>query len=527
MATAPPSIAGLSDWRPLARGGFSVVWQARQDSLGRQVAVKVDFRPLDDDKQRRRFLREAAAAGRLSGHPGIVTVHDAGILPDDRPYLVLELCSGGSLSSWLAPEKRPSIERVRDVGVRIADALAAAHARGVIHRDVKPANILVDAYGTVGLTDFGLAALPEPGAELSVTMEALTPAYAPPEVFSSEPPTDAGDIYSLAATLYALLAGHPPRWPTDGHAPTLSEMLALHDEPVARLPGVPPPLMGVLVDGLAAVPSERPSAAEFRDRLAAVDLGPDATIDRRAMALTGGGAGSAGSVSSTPSPVTEDADRASGPGSEGSPSRSGEDSEERPRQLRFVLAIVALALLLTGGIIVASLTNGRSAPAVPVSTPSAGQASAIQSAAPSADSPSPASPSASPSVPDGFVRCPELGEGALCPTEPECWGGLQGVGDVPVVATPIDCTEAHPAQTFVAIELPYQLRTQSQLEGDPQIKTLCSRAVLTKQLTSGRIGASWQIQPIPYKVFPNPDNISRCLVLTGTERTSPLPLRYP
>lgn len=568
MATAPPSIAGLSDWRPLARGGFSVVWQARQDSLGRQVAVKVDFRPLDDDKQRRRFLREAAAAGRLSGHPGIVTVHDAGILPDDRPYLVLELCSGGSLSSWLAPEKRPSIERVRDVGVRIADALAAAHARGVIHRDVKPANILVDAYGNVGLTDFGLAALPEPGAELSVTMEALTPAYAPPEVFSSEPPTDAGDIYSLAATLYALLAGHPPRWPTDGHAPTLSEMLALHGEPIERLPGVPPSLMDVLTDGLAAEPSERPTAAEFRDRLAAVDLGPDAAIDRRAMALTGGGTGSPRSVSSTPSPITEDPgqDDGSGDSSSGDPesgagsgsgdglvdtggnlNRPGEDSEDRPQQRRFLVAIVALALLLTGGIIVASLTNGRSAPADPVASPGVGQPSAGQATAgqatagqpsggqssgggstgPTSGSPSAASPSPSPSVPDGFVRCPELGEGALCPTQPECWGSLQGVSDVPVVATPIDCTESHPAQTFVAIELPYQLRTQSQLENAPQIKALCSRAVLTKQLTSGRIGANWQIQPIPYKVFPDADNISRCLVLTGTERTSPLKFRYP
>ena len=231
VVTAHPDIAGLSDWRPLARGGFAAVWQARQDSLGRQVAVKVDFRPLDDDKQRRRFLREAGAAGRLSGHPGIVTVHDAGILPDDRPYLVLELCPGGSLSAWLSPEKRPPVQRVRDVGVRIADALAAAHARGVIHRDVKPANILIDAYGHAGLTDFGLAAMPEPGTELSVTMEALTPAYAPPEMFHSHPATESGDVYSLAATLYALLAGHPPRWPTDGHTPTLPELIELHADP--------------------------------------------------------------------------------------------------------------------------------------------------------------------------------------------------------------------------------------------------------------------------------------------------------
>ena len=95
-----------------------------------------------------------------------MTVHDAGILADDRPFLVMELCPG-----WLADEVVDSrdpaeSERVRDVGVRVADALAAAHVRGVLHRDVKPANILIDAYDNPGLADFGLAALPDPGMGL-------------------------------------------------------------------------------------------------------------------------------------------------------------------------------------------------------------------------------------------------------------------------------------------------------------------------------------------------------------------------
>ncbi len=115
----------------------------------------------------------------MSGHPGIVTVHDAGLLPDGRPYLVMELCPGGSLTKWLQPDNRPTQEQVRDVGVKIADALADAHAHGVLHRDVKPANIMIDAYGNPGLADFGLAAMPQPGQDISVTMEALTPAYAP------------------------------------------------------------------------------------------------------------------------------------------------------------------------------------------------------------------------------------------------------------------------------------------------------------------------------------------------------------
>ena len=127
------------------------------------------------------------------------------------------------MPGWLAvgvapPEKRPPDERVRDVGVRIADALAAAHARGVIHRDVKPANILIDAYGNAGLTDFGLAAMPEPGIGAVGDDGGADPGVRAAGGVLPQPATESGDVYSLAATLYALLAGHPPRWPTDGHA---------------------------------------------------------------------------------------------------------------------------------------------------------------------------------------------------------------------------------------------------------------------------------------------------------------------
>ena len=540
VVTAHPDIAGLSDWRPLARGGFAAVWQARQDSLGRQVAVKVDFRPLDDDKQRRRFLREAGAAGRLSGHPGIVTVHDAGILPDDRPYLVLELCPGGSLSAWLSPEKRPPVQRVRDVGVRIADALAAAHARGVIHRDVKPANILIDAYGHAGLTDFGLAAMPEPGTELSVTMEALTPAYAPPEMFHSHPATESGDVYSLAATLYALLAGHPPRWPTDGHTPTLPELIELHATPAADLPQVPRQLMDVLATGLASEGSERPTAAQFRDQLAAVDLGPDATVDRRAMALTGGGTGASGVVVASPStdPSQEIGDPLGPPSgrsgdSDGRAQRAEElarettgDRRRRDRTLFLAVLILVVALLATG-IVYLSLA-GRQADPIAVPSPGGTGIGTLSAApTPTSSSPSPSEDSPSPELVDGFLDCSELGYDAVCPEEPECWGSLQNFGDVPVVATPIDCTDSHPFQTFVAVQLDSQPRTQSDLEKAPAIRALCTRKVLNQRLSAGRAGAQWQIQPIPYKVFPTPDNLSRCLVSTGVERTSPLPMKAP
>jgi LCP family protein required for cell wall assembly len=264
----PPDIPGISDWRPLARGGFSTVWQARQDTLDRPVAVKVDERTLDSETERLRFLGEARTAGKLSGHPGIVTVHDAGILPDGRPYLVMKLCSGGSLTRWLRPENRQSPERIRVVGVRIADALAAAHAQGMLHRDVKPANILIDSYDHAGLADFGLAVASDTGSA-----EGLTLAYAPPEAIRREPPTEFGDVYQLAATLYALLCGQPPREPVGGRT-SLEDLVARLDEPVAPLWGVDEDLMQVLLDGLAPDPRHRPTAAEFRDRLAALDLTP-------------------------------------------------------------------------------------------------------------------------------------------------------------------------------------------------------------------------------------------------------------
>ena len=278
VPSVPPRIPGLTQWRPIARGGFATVWEAKQESLNRMVAVKVDQRRLDDESEKRRFLREAGAAGRMSGHAGIVTVHDAGILPDDRPYLIMDLCPGGSLTKWLPESGRRTPSEVREVGVRIADALAAAHARGVLHRDVKPANIMIDAYGHAGLADFGLAALPDPGLELSETVEAITPAYAPPEAFRKETPTEFGDVYSLAATLYAMLHGQSPHPTEDSHGQTftVARLVARRSEPIEPIPGVDPDFMALLLDAMVETPSERPTAVQFRDRLAALDLDPPA-----------------------------------------------------------------------------------------------------------------------------------------------------------------------------------------------------------------------------------------------------------
>ena len=217
----------------IGKGGFATVYRGWQVAVGREVAVKVDNRVLSSERDRRRFVREVTAAGRLSGHPHVIDIYDAGTLDDGRPYMVMEFCPGGSLADAVHRNGVLNPARVREIGIKIADALAAAHASGVLHRDVKPANILVNRYGMVGLSDFGLASILAGEGDQSVTREAFTPAYASPESFHGHEPTVAGDLYSLAATLYDLLAGRPPRFPADGRRLSVA-MLVSHARQAGR-----------------------------------------------------------------------------------------------------------------------------------------------------------------------------------------------------------------------------------------------------------------------------------------------------
>jgi serine/threonine protein kinase len=482
VVALPPQIAGLSNWRALARGGFATVWEARQDSLNRRVAVKVDQRTLETDSEQRRFLREAGAAGRMSGHPGIVTVHDAGILSDERPFLVMELCPGGSLTSWLKPENRPSQQRVRDVGVRIADALAAAHARGVLHRDVKPANILIDSYDNPGLADFGLAIIPEPDAELAEALEALTPAYAAPEVLDRQAATEFGDVYSLAATLYALLCGHSPR-PAEGEVTTRVQVDALLRKPIERLPDVAPELMDVLMDAMADDPTTRPSAATFRDRLRAARL-----------------------------PATD------GP----SPAEPAKLAVPLARPTRSRARLVLLSVLLVAVIIAAVAALVRLGPSRVAAAPSP-SASVAHSTSPST-SPSP-SPTPTLPVASGFADCSaRLGPGAMCRTSPECWGGIFSYADSPFQGTPQTCAKLHVYQTFAATELATSPRRQTKINASVRIKTLCTRSKLNKMLVGAVAAPGWEIYAIPPQFAS--DTVYRCIFANG-ERVGPYALLPP
>jgi serine/threonine protein kinase len=195
--------------RPLGHGGMASVFLARDTELDRLVAVKLlDERAASDEGLRGRFVREARLAARLS-HPNVVSVFDAGE-DDGRPYIVMEHVEGETLADLLARRDRLPPEEARGLALQAAHGLAHAHAAGLIHRDVKPQNLLLREDGTLKIADFGIARAAE-GTSLTQAGTVLgTAAYLSPEQALGEDVTPATDVYSLGAVLYELLSGRPP-----------------------------------------------------------------------------------------------------------------------------------------------------------------------------------------------------------------------------------------------------------------------------------------------------------------------------
>lgn len=266
------TVDGYEIFESLGEGGAATVYRAKRTALGRDVAIKVIHRRLTAERDRRRFRREVDAMVRLSEHPNVVTLYDADTLGDGRPYLVMELCPDGSLADRVRRDGPLPAHQVREIGIQVADAVAAAHDHHVLHRDIKPGNLLLTRFGRVALADFGIAALPTPGQELSVTLS-MTPVYAPPEVLEGGEPSVTGDIYSLGATLYALLAGRAPFAPQRDlpAVAMIAHLLRVQHTPVPDIPGAPPGLMAVLRAALRTDPAERyKTAAQLRDAITAI-----------------------------------------------------------------------------------------------------------------------------------------------------------------------------------------------------------------------------------------------------------------
>ena len=260
------AVLGLEDIVELASGGFATVYRGHQPTMGRNVAVKILTAPVSDGLVRSRFQRECQALGLLSDHPAIVTVFDAGFLPSGRPYLAMELMTGGSLSEHIDVHGPMPWNDVLAAGVLIAGALHSAHHHGVLHRDVKPANILMSEYGTPKLGDFGIARLQ--GAEHTRT-GALTGslAHAAPELLGGAAPSVRSDVYALGSTLFTLLRGEPAflHGTDESIIPALTRITAAAI-PDLRSEGVPAGVCDVVERLMAKRPGDRPLSSATAGR---------------------------------------------------------------------------------------------------------------------------------------------------------------------------------------------------------------------------------------------------------------------
>src|SRR5262245_5686636 len=257
---------------PVGHGAMGTVWRARDLRLDREVAVKEVRLPglmtaHERSVLRERSLREARVAARLT-HPGVVTVHDV-IEVEGSPWIIMELVPSRSLAQVLGDDGPMPPARAAAMGMTLLEALGSAHAAGVVHRDVKPGNILVTPESRVVLTDFGIATLHgEPGLT-QAGMVMGTPGFCAPERIRGEPASPASDLWSLGATLYAAVEGRGP-FEGQGSAMAVLANIVHGDPPTATRAG---PLESVILALMRRDPAARPDAAGARRLLAAACSG--------------------------------------------------------------------------------------------------------------------------------------------------------------------------------------------------------------------------------------------------------------
>lgn len=333
-----PEIDGITDLREIGRGGFGVVYRGVQTQMERTVAVKVLPAVNGGPDQSRAFDREVRAMGRLSGHPAVVQVFSIGRAPDGSPYLLMPWMEGGSLADRIASGPIPPATVV-SIGVTVAGALSRAHELGILHRDIKPDNILFDAQGRAHLADFGIARLANT-TSTKVTGVTATVLYAAPEVLSGEPASIASDVYSLAATLYHAVAGAPAFISDDVMLPALMARIISTPMPVdpLRRAGASDALIAVFSQAMSKDPSDRP-----RD------------MQAFATALDSSTAGTTARLSGPPPLVPE----------------AAEQPHPSPPRRRLLVGGVAVVALVAGGTVAALMaTDGPpGGPEAPASAP--------------------------------------------------------------------------------------------------------------------------------------------------------------
>ncbi|UOE45417.1 serine/threonine-protein kinase [Agromyces larvae] len=319
--SSPPELPGYRFIEPLGSGGFADVFLYEQRLPRRRVAVKVLLAEDLAGDARAQFVAEANLMAQLSAHPYIVTIFHADVAADGRPYFVMEYCSGPSLATRL--KQTPfAVDDALRTGVRLAGAVATAHAAGILHRDIKPANVLTNDYGWPALTDFGISStldgeLPTHtmtigdlhGTGTGRSAVGMSVPWSPPELFDDDPrPDTRSDVFALAATVHTLLAGRSP-FEIPGRSNGTLDLIGRIERgaitPIDRL-DVPRSLVDVLRTGMAVRRDDRyQSAVEFARALQRVELelGYAATSievptlvehDPRSDAEPGGGSGGPG-----------------------------------------------------------------------------------------------------------------------------------------------------------------------------------------------------------------------------------------
>ncbi len=289
----PPELPGYTFVKLLGSGGFSDVFLYEQKLPKRRVAVKVLLTEELTLANRAAFVAEANLMAQLSTHPYIVTIYQADVAADDRPYFVMEYCSGPSLAERYKREQFSVADALR-TGVRLSSAVATAHSAGILHRDIKPANVLTNDYGWPALTDFGISSAVEEdvlplhtgtladalagqtgtgGTGASIGMSVP---WSPAEMFEEDPEPDVrSDVFSLAATIYTILAGQTP-FEVRGHSNGTLDLIGRIERgaitPMAR-DDVPTSLTAVLRKGMALRREDRfATAVDFARALQRVEL---------------------------------------------------------------------------------------------------------------------------------------------------------------------------------------------------------------------------------------------------------------
>jgi len=357
----------------VAIGGMGEVWQATDLVIGRTVALKIlKDEYLGDPGFLERFRAEARHAA-LVNHEGIANVFDYGE-EDGSAYLVMELVPGEALSTMIEREHTLPVDKVLDIVAQTANALQAAHAVGLVHRDIKPGNLLITPDGRVKITDFGIARIADQ-VPLTATGQVMgTVQYLSPEQASGHPASPSTDIYSLGIVAYECLAG---RRPFTGESQVAIAMAHINEQPPA-LPGeVPEPVSALVLSCIAKKPADRPATAANLARAAQALRRGDVAAATVAVPAIGG----AGTVAFNP-PRTQGDDAATAligtragavagpPRTPGSPVDSAADDEPRKKRAWIWWLVGVLAVLVIAGVVAVLALNGSDEPAASPTTES-------------------------------------------------------------------------------------------------------------------------------------------------------------